>query len=216
MELQIPLLDKDTNIGLVFGDAIPFDENCNIQKTPFQRYHPQESHKIFRQLFHENCIPTLTVVVKKACFEKVGLFDESISIIEDYNMWLRIAKYYKVDYIDIPLAKYRLHAANISKINKEKEEKLLMDMIKVRKRALEKNPEVVKNMNISTLNKCYYKLYLNLAKFYLGFGSNNKASRKILQYIRFYPYNLVSYVLLLFSFMPAIITKFAWKLIAKF
>lgn len=212
LELQMDLFEKNPELGLVFCNTFSFNEHSSSKKTGFQLNPAGEPAKILQSLVIRNRISTNTVIVKKRYFDKTGLFDEDLRFGEDYDMWLRIAKYYKVDYLNTVLTKYRLHVNNLSKINKEKEERVIIDMIKIRKRALQENPEIFKNMNSRTSNECYYQLYLNLANFYLSFGINDKARRNILQYIRFYPYNLTPYLLFLISFMPAGITKLVWKL----
>lgn len=37
-------------------------------------------------------------LIKRECFETVGLFDENLKSFQDYDMWLRIAKEYEFDY----------------------------------------------------------------------------------------------------------------------
>lgn len=49
-----------------------------------------------------------TAVVRKAAFEKAGLFDHELSTAADWDMWRRIACYYEVDVAREPLMKYRL------------------------------------------------------------------------------------------------------------
>lgn len=44
-----------------------------------------------------------TVVIKKECFEKVGLFDETFPAMEDLDLYLRIAKHYHFDIVAKPL-----------------------------------------------------------------------------------------------------------------
>jgi len=56
----------------------------------------------------------MTIVVKKACFDKIGLFDESIKLATDYDMWLRFSLKYKISFIDEPLAIYRRHSNQLS------------------------------------------------------------------------------------------------------
>ena len=51
--------------------------------------------------------PTPTIVLKKVCIENVGLFDEEYSNGEDFEFHARIAKQYKVAYVDVPMLKYR-------------------------------------------------------------------------------------------------------------
>lgn len=57
---------------------------------------------------------TSTVLVKKECFEKVGYFDESLRVVQDYDQWLRIARHFRIGFLNETLSVYRQHENNIS------------------------------------------------------------------------------------------------------
>ena len=44
-----------------------------------------------------------TGLFKKECFDKAGLFDEKLPARQDYDMWIRISKYYKFAFLNEPL-----------------------------------------------------------------------------------------------------------------
>lgn len=52
------------------------------------------------QILLGNFIGTPTAVAKRECFEKAGLFDAHLAQLEDWEMWIRIAQFYRVAYID--------------------------------------------------------------------------------------------------------------------
>lgn len=55
-------------------------------------------------------IQTPSIVVRRAVYEKLGMFDQRLSWVEDWEMWVRIAVHYQVWYEVAPLALYRIHA----------------------------------------------------------------------------------------------------------
>jgi glycosyltransferase involved in cell wall biosynthesis len=59
-------------------------------------------------------IRTSTVLVKKSCFDRAGLFNEKFWYSQDWDMWLRLAAYYQGACLEEPLAEYRLHGENRS------------------------------------------------------------------------------------------------------
>jgi glycosyltransferase involved in cell wall biosynthesis len=76
-------------------------------------------------------IRTSTVVVDRKCFDKVGLFNEDYPYSQDWDMWLRLAKYYKADCIKKPLVGYRIHKSNRSSLAVSKyRPKILQDALK--------------------------------------------------------------------------------------
>lgn len=69
---------------------------------------------LFQALFVRNFITASAVVVRRACFQRVGLFNESLDQAEDYDLWLRIARDYPIAFINQPLCRWRKHAGNLS------------------------------------------------------------------------------------------------------
>lgn len=61
-----------------------------------------------RNLLWHNYICNSTVIVKKKCFDKVGLFDEDLFVGADWDMWLRMEEHYELTYLNIPLTYYRI------------------------------------------------------------------------------------------------------------
>ena len=55
-----------------------------------------------------------SVVARRECFERVGLFDERLRGSEDWDMWLRVAQEYRFAGIARPLVNYRIHGSNMS------------------------------------------------------------------------------------------------------
>jgi glycosyltransferase involved in cell wall biosynthesis len=78
----------------------------------------KEIKQLKNGLFFFSDIPvhTPTIVVKKKCFEKVGIFDESFLIGEDTDLWLRFEEEgLKGGYLDEPLTIYRYNEKSLTK-----------------------------------------------------------------------------------------------------
>jgi glycosyltransferase involved in cell wall biosynthesis len=76
---------------------------------------PLFSGNIFNHLLTENIITTSSVVVKKSLIQNVGGFDENLEALEDWKLWLEIAKAHPISYINEPLLKYRVYAGSTSR-----------------------------------------------------------------------------------------------------
>jgi len=114
LEKQMVKLTND-DIGFVYSRVKKIDEKGYIVQSALNKKYL--AGDIVEPLFYGNFIPTSSVVVKKECFESVGMFDEREDFIsvEDYDMWLRIAALYKIGFVDEQLVLYRIHSAGISK-----------------------------------------------------------------------------------------------------
>ena len=55
----------------------------------------------------------MTTLIRRKCYREVGLYDETLPW-EDWDMWLRIARYYSFVYSSTPSAKYRYHEKSLS------------------------------------------------------------------------------------------------------
>ncbi|RFU61297.1 glycosyltransferase family 2 protein [Peribacillus glennii] len=62
-------------------------------------------------------IRTSTLLIHKSCFEKAGLFNEKYWYSQDWDMWLRLAAYYRGFCLEEPLAEYWLHGENRSSLS---------------------------------------------------------------------------------------------------
>ena len=61
-----------------------------------------------------NCLSVPSVIAERKCFQRVGLFNESPHLGEDYDMWLRIARTYPVILLQRPLIQVRVHEGAMS------------------------------------------------------------------------------------------------------
>lgn len=110
---------------------------------------PANLGNFYEKFLFENITWTSNVLAKKECFKKAGLFDENLESCEDWDMWIRIAKYYKFVFLEMPLAKYVVHPGQLSEN--------LLKKINARKRILFKYQDELKNRKF-IYSHHYYKI----------------------------------------------------------
>ena len=87
------------------------------------RVNQMKKHQKYGGYIFENCldicrISPSSVLIKKEVFEMVGLFDESLKVCEDYDLWLRITSVLPIIFLDQPLIiKYGGHADQLSRVD---------------------------------------------------------------------------------------------------
>ena len=76
-----------------------------------------EKHQgqILEQLICSNFIGTSTLMIQRQVFLDAGGFDEALRSIQDWELWIRIARQHPIGYVDAPLMKYRVHAVSASR-----------------------------------------------------------------------------------------------------
>lgn len=80
-----------------------------------EEYLPTDEGRMFDRLLHQNVIPSETPLVRRECFETVGIFDTELRSAQDLDMWLRISHEYNVAVISESLAvAYQGHNDRIS------------------------------------------------------------------------------------------------------
>ena len=86
-----------------------------------KRVNPMKKHQKFGGWIYERCLPLCvispsSVMIHRSVFEDVGVFDESLEVCEDYDLWLRICAKYSILFIDEPLiVKYGGHKDQLSR-----------------------------------------------------------------------------------------------------
>jgi len=124
------LLPDDT--GMIYSDAYLIDDDGNellgtfIQK--FRNFDYAPSGNIFETLIQGNFIPAMATMIKSSIFKTVGSFDESL-LYEDFDMWLRIAKDYKIIFQNEMTVKYRRRKNSLSSLGRS--EKWINSEIKI-------------------------------------------------------------------------------------
>jgi len=76
--------------------------------------HPRASGNVYRYMIKDNITGTSTIIVKRECFKKTGLFRESFPTCEDWDMWLRMSRICLFGTIDEPLVDYSIHSGQFS------------------------------------------------------------------------------------------------------
>ena len=69
---------------------------------------------LFQPLLFQNVIGTPTIVVRKECLEQVGGFKEALRCLEDWELILRIARRWKIGFVDEILVEVHKSAGSVS------------------------------------------------------------------------------------------------------
>ena len=119
LELQMCYFNN-LEVGVVFSNFWIFKNNMKKKKLYTKKKLP--SGKILDQLINNYNVGILTAVIRKTFYLKlIEKFDERFSIIGDSDLFMRLSKICLFEAVQKPLASYRSHDKNLSKLNKRKE-----------------------------------------------------------------------------------------------
>lgn len=75
---------------------------------------PEKCGNVYKYMLLRNTIGTPCVLLRKSCLSKTGLFNENLSCLEDWDLFLRISKHYEIAFQDEPLVKVNLSTDGVS------------------------------------------------------------------------------------------------------
>jgi glycosyltransferase involved in cell wall biosynthesis len=108
---QVPLLQGNERLGVVYGDIQFIDEEGRDLPTPKIR---RSSGRITGPLLVDNFVTFNTTLVPRRVLEEFDYMDESLTMAIDYDLWLRISTRY--DFLHLPevLVRYRIWGGQMS------------------------------------------------------------------------------------------------------
>ncbi len=139
----------DEKIGLVYSDCYVYDEISGKKTRTIQQKH---KGMVFDTLILDNYIYAFPMV-RKCCYSNCGMFDIKMPAAQDYEMWLRIARKYEVDYVDEPHAIVHLHRGERISTNTQKKLKGLELLNEINQDYLKKHRHA---NHVRTIKLCPY------------------------------------------------------------
>ena len=113
LEKQVNSLDHNPEAGLCYTwTALADSEGVATGRV----IAADAEGNVWKQMCEMNIVCCgSTPMIRRCCFDNVGLFDENLRFSEDWDMWWRIAAKYTFTVVKEPLIRYRQHQSNMSK-----------------------------------------------------------------------------------------------------
>ena len=118
---QLELVEQNDSIALCFCDYAVDDAIIDglWQETMVCGRRP--GPRDFAALFRRNFIGTLTVLLRRDCYQSVGGFDETLHRGSDYDLWLRVAAVSLIQRLPGVYARYRRHAQSLTGLDRQRD-----------------------------------------------------------------------------------------------
>ena len=152
---------KYENLGIVYGNLIEIDENGNFIRNYYTEEDHPESGNIYKMVIGRTTkICSVSSMVKKSVFEKLGYYDESLAY-EDLDLWVRTSRIYEFEYIPELLIKKRILASSLSSFFTQKKnpktKKLHKSSLKILHKAFKLNQS--KDEHKALLGRIRFEFY---------------------------------------------------------
>lgn len=100
-------LTSNPDACMVYGDVLVVDEHGQFLRPLRGR-----RFDIRRQLVTEGLVPQPTAFIRRQSLDSVGLLDESLHLVMDYDLWIRLGLQYSIMYVPGSYwAKFREHTS---------------------------------------------------------------------------------------------------------
>ncbi len=177
---QLNIIESsDLNVGLVYVGIQYVDEYGN----PIGISLPSKS--IWYGLSHSDFIGGQTPLVRKKCFDEIGVFDEDLPYFEDRDMWLRLSDKYKFTFVKAPLARIRQHSGRITRNYTRQLEGLERFHLKHSSRIALATPDVRNNI--------WFGYHCHKAEIFNNHNRTQEARQEIIRAIKLKPFAIASY-----------------------
>lgn len=128
LEKQIQVFIQDPSIDAVFSNAAFFNENLKeFENKPsyfdiFNQNNRSQGEWLRRFFFEGNCLCHPSILIKKSCYDILGLYDNRYRQLPDFDMWIKFCKHFKLFIIPEKLVKFRVldgdkNASSPSEVN---------------------------------------------------------------------------------------------------
>ncbi len=126
LEKQVNFLTNHPEFDAVFTHAKIIDKNGNYhqgKEALFQKLFSQDNKDRFQWLnsffYTDNSLCNTSVLIKKSCYSKIGLYDPRLRQVHDLDFWIRLCLKSEIYILPEPLVLFRFHESNISGVTPE-------------------------------------------------------------------------------------------------
>jgi len=114
LAMQVAILERSPRrVGVVYTGCLLVDKATD---RVFDKRLPTKKGDLFGHLMESDCVIAggSSTLIRRYCFEQVGLFDENVPTWEAYDMWIRLSKSFEFEYVEKALVKYHSHGNRIN------------------------------------------------------------------------------------------------------
>lgn len=156
---------------------------------------------IYPELLVDCVVWTSTVLAHRSLFDEAGLFDPSLRIGEDYDLWLRVSRVTPILRVCAPFALYRMNASSITRQLPERNYR--SDVVRHAVRRWGYGSPDGRLANRSEVNRGLAGSWIDYAGAHLAAGSLSRARQGALSALRADPSHLTAWKVLARSFIAS-------------
>lgn len=114
LERTMDNLEAAPEAGFAFCDYATFSAR-GIEQAAYLSPRQKVSGNIFSLLLETDFLSTGALLIRRACFARVGGLDPTLAVAEDWDLWLRLARAFDAVYVDEPLVRIRIDSDGLTR-----------------------------------------------------------------------------------------------------
>lgn len=199
LEQQREALSR-TGAGLAHTGFYNWDSATGRKTPPARDNSLFDGHCYQKFFWNETGDPTSAYMVRRSCFDAVGLFDEGIpgGCCEDLELWTRISRRFPFTYIATPLLLRRQHGGNITR----HAERIAEGYFWAKQRALAADPKLRTALGEKVVRARLANAAFGAGYGYFERGDGRTARRYFLQSLRYGRVRVRTLALLGSTYLP--------------
>lgn len=166
LDTLVNALKSDPDADGVYCGYQFVDETNDL--LPQVENRPVSSDKLYEALLDGNFLVPESMFLRRTVYDEVGLFDEALRACEDWDVWLRVTKKYRIIHAPRILTRHRILAGSMS----TDPLRMLTNRLAVLKKHVGGEPLVEGS---SILHRAYGRAYLGSCVEYLQYGDPDRA-----------------------------------------
>lgn len=204
---QLAIIERDPSLGLVYCSDYAVDHGLRIMRQRLA--HPLNRGDVFEKLLIRNFIFTSCVMARRDAVEEMGLMDLKLVFAQDWDLWLKIAAKYPVDFAEKPLVYYR-HSPTGCLTKDIPGPEVIKEVEYILERACGLRP-----ISCSSRRLAYHHLECLRAATWLREGRRDRALEATFRALGYQPYSREALRLALHSVIPLFVKRTAAKLLGR-
>lgn len=172
IETLLPFVEQNSALGLVYARAQAMDSRGNDlpQILGGSLKFPD---KPLASVLYANTICSIAALIRRRAIEESNGLNPTLTANEDWDLWIRLAEHWEIQYVDEILARYRLHEQSLTAKNSQQYEKIVASRIQILKTFFER--ESVHDKVNGVMPAAMRNVYLDAAIRSLTVGKHGEA-----------------------------------------
>jgi glycosyltransferase involved in cell wall biosynthesis len=135
---QVDIMESDSKLGACFTWADLVDDAGNIitgyeatWSDVFRQSNRTQAEWLRHFYFHGNCICHPSMLIRRDIYSHLGFYNPALRQLPDFEMWIRLVKYYPIHIIEETLVGHLRTGENTSAINHENIARNITELLEI-------------------------------------------------------------------------------------